>query len=260
MTDKLLYANVLGKGNHHLVVLHGFLGMSDNWKTHGRRWAAQGWKVHLLDLRNHGRSFWSPIFDYATMAEDLQAYCSANGLEKITLLGHSMGGKVAMLFACRYPHQVEKLIVADIAPKSYPPHHQAILHALSTLDFSQIDSRAAAEAHLKQAISDSATRQFLLKNIHRKTPQQLGLRINIAVLKNAGEAIGEALPAGHRFEGPTLFMRGERSTYIDPATDAAEINRFFPSAELVTVPAAGHWLHAENPTAFLTALEQWWAA
>lgn len=255
---RLVHANVLGESSKHLVVLHGFLGMGDNWKTLGRKWASQGWQVHLLDQRNHGRSFWSSTFDYTSMVEDLRFYCDQNGLDQITLLGHSMGGKVAMLFACTYPSRIKKLIIADIAPKSYPPHHQSILTALSSLNFSQIESREDAENHLSNYIDEAGIRLFLMKNIYRVTPKQLGLRINIEVLKNAGEAIGEALESLRSYTGPTLFLRGEYSNYIHPEEDIPLIRHFFSNAKLVTIPRAGHWLHAENATDFLRALEEGW--
>ena len=123
---KQIHALVLGEGSRNLIILHGFLGMGDNWKTHAKQWVAQGWRVHLIDQRNHGRSFWSSSFNYALLAEDIHQYFSDNALESATLLGHSMGGKVAMLFACLYPEKVNQLIVADIAPKTYPSHHQTI--------------------------------------------------------------------------------------------------------------------------------------
>ena len=129
---EVLHSNILGAGTP-LLILHGFLGMSDNWKTLGTKYAAAGFQVHLLDQRNHGRSFWSEEFDYHTMAGDLKPYMDHHVIEKALLLGHSMGGKTAMQFACTHPDRVSKLLVADIAPKWYPPHHQQILNALVAL-------------------------------------------------------------------------------------------------------------------------------
>ena len=254
---ELVHALVVGDGEKDLIVLHGFLGMGDNWKTHAKNWASQGWRVHLIDQRNHGRSFWSADFGYEEMAEDLRHYFNENQLQQATILGHSMGGKVAMLFACLYPEKVEQLIVADIAPKTYPPHHQTILNGLASLDFSVLKSRKAADEQLAQYVKEAPTRQFLLKNIYRVSPEQLGLRLNIEVLKNASDRIGTPLGKEQQYAGKTLFLKGERSGYIE-AQDELLLKHHFPLAELVTIPRAGHWLHAENPTDFAQAINAWW--
>jgi len=151
-----------------LVILHGFLGMGDNWKTLGKKIAAQGFQVHLVDQRNHGRSFHSDDFDYQLLAQDLQVYCQENHLQKIILLGHSMGGKTAMLFAVNYPEMIANLIVADIGPKYYPLHHQDILDGLGALDFEELKSRAAVDAALGKYVPDMGVRMFLLKNLYWK--------------------------------------------------------------------------------------------
>ena len=244
----VLHSQILGSGKP-FVILHGFLGMGDNWKTLGTRWADDGYEVHLLDQRNHGRSFHSDEFSYEKMAEDLKKYYDEHDLKEIILLGHSMGGKVAMQFAVTYPEKVSKLIVADIAPKAYPPHHQDILKALSALDFSTIKSRGEAEDILSEYIKDQGTRLFLLKNLYRKTKKELALRINLPVLSEKIEEVGVALPENTVFEGDTLFLGGEKSGYIEPM-DELLIKKHFPKAEIGTISNAGHWLHAENPDEF----------
>src|SRR5690606_37101868 len=143
----ILHSQILGEGKP-FVVLHGFLGMSDNWKTLGTQFSEDGYEVHLLDLRNHGRSFHSDDFSYDFMVKDLEKYCEEKNLENIILLGHSMGGKVAMEYASKNPGNVERLIVVDISPRAYPPHHQDILNALDDLDFSKISTRQEAEEEL----------------------------------------------------------------------------------------------------------------
>ena len=253
----VLHSLIIGEGEKDLLILHGFLGMGDNWKTHAKHWAKQGWRVHLIDQRNHGRSFWSEDFNYDFMAEDLLYYFDAHKLAKVTLLGHSMGGKVAMQFACAYPDKVTQLIVADIAPKAYPPHHQQILNGLAALDFSQISSRKEADQTLSNYVKEAGTRQFLLKNIYRVTPTQLGLRINIAVLKNASDQIGTSLSQEMQYPGKTLFLKGEHSGYIETG-DELLLRHHFPQNTLVTIEKAGHWLHAENPIAFGQAIANWW--
>jgi pimeloyl-ACP methyl ester carboxylesterase len=243
-----LHSQILGKGKP-FVILHGFLGMSDNWKTLGNRWAEDGYEVHLLDQRNHGRSFHRDEFSYEVMAEDLKKYCEEHNLPSIILLGHSMGGKVAMQFAVTYPEIVSKLIVADIGPKAYPPHHQDILKALSKLDFSKIKSRGEAEDVLSEYIKDEGTKLFLLKNLYRKSKTELGLRINLPVFSKKIEEVGVALPENTIFKGDTLFLGGEKSGYIEPM-DEILIKKHFPKAKIGTISNAGHWLHAENPDEF----------
>jgi pimeloyl-ACP methyl ester carboxylesterase len=244
----MLYSRIEGTGKP-LVIIHGFLGMSDNWKSLGSQYAAEGFQVHILDLRNHGKSFHSDDFSYDVMSEDVLEYCQANNLEKVSIIGHSMGGKVAMLFATNYPNKVDKLIVADIGPKYYAPHHQDILAGLNAVDFSTKPSRTEVEETLYPFIPDFGTRQFLMKNLYWKEPGQLDFRFNLKVFNEKIEVIGTALPENALFENPTLFIRGGNSKYILD-TDLPEIKKHFPNIELATIPNVGHWLHAENPKQF----------
>lgn len=244
----MLYSKIEGEGKP-FIILHGYLGMSDNWKTLGTQFAAEGFQVHMLDLRNHGRSFHSEEFTYEAMVQDVLEYCSENNLENIYLLGHSMGGKVAMLFATTYPEKVDKLIVADIGPKYYAPHHQDIMAALNAVDFSLKPSRNEIDQIIERYIPDFGTRQFLMKNLYWVEPGQLGFRFNLDVFNRKIENIGNALPETAIFEKPTLFLRGGNSNYIKDA-DMDLIQKHFPSAGLKTIPNAGHWLHAENPKDF----------
>lgn len=245
----MLYSKIEGTGKP-LVILHGFLGMSDNWKTLATQYAQAGFNVHLLDLRNHGRSFHSDEFDYDIMVQDVLDYCENHNLEKIALLGHSMGGKVAMLFATTYSEKVEKLIVADIGPKYYPPHHQTILEGLNAVDFSKKPSRNQVEEILTTFIPYFGTRQFLMKNLYWKTPEELAFRFNLEVLTKKVSQIGAALPDDLIFNKPTLFIRGGSSNYILD-DDFPLINSHFPNISIKTIPEVGHWLHAEKPMEFL---------
>lgn len=244
----ILHGNIIGEGKP-FVILHGFLGMGDNWKTLSRQFAELGYEVHSVDQRNHGRSFHADEFDYDVMVDDLEQYCKANDLKDIVLLGHSMGGKTAMLFAAKYPDLVSKLIVADISPRFYPVHHDAILEGLSSLDFSIIKSRGEADKTLANFIPEMGMRMFLLKNLYWVEKGQLGLRINLPVLKENVSEVGEALPMHATFNKPTLFLKGDKSEYIGP-TDEGIIHRHFDDAKIETVSNAGHWLHAENPAEF----------
>lgn len=247
-----LHSNILGEGQT-LIILHGFLGMSDNWKTLGNKFSESGFQVHLVDQRNHGRSFHDDAFNYEVLAEDLKTYCESHQLENIILLGHSMGGKTAMLFATLYPELVSKLLVADISPRFYPIHHDAILKGLSGLDFSEIKSRREADKFLSKYVSDVGTRMFLLKNLYWIEKGQLALRINLDVLKENVSEVGEALPMHSKFEKPTLFLRGDKSEYVMP-NDETLIKQHFPLATIETITNAGHWLHAENPSEFYEAV------
>lgn len=244
----MLYSKIIGEGKH-LIIIHGFLGMSDNWKSFGALYAAEGFQVHMLDLRNHGRSFHSDDFSYEIMSKDLLKYCQQYNLKDISIIGHSMGGKVAMVFATTHPEMVEKLIVADIGPKYYAPHHQDILAGLNAVDFSVKPDRASVEEILYPFIPDFGTRQFLMKNLYWVEPGQLAFRVNLKVFNEKIETIGEALPTNNYFDKPTLFIRGGNSRYIVDS-DLPEIKKQFPKFELATIPNVGHWLHAENPKAF----------
>ncbi|WJJ96741.1 alpha/beta fold hydrolase [Algibacter luteus] len=248
----LLHSNILGVGKP-FVILHGFLGMSDNWKTLGTQFSEEGFQVHLLDQRNHGRSFHDAEFNYEVLVEDLKQYCDVNNLTNMVLLGHSMGGKTAMLFAATYPEMVSKLIVADISPRFYPVHHDAILEGLSALNFNELSSRGEADEALSHFISDQGIRMFLLKNLYWVEKGQLGLRINLEVLKNEVAEVGEPLPSYARFDKDTLFLRGDRSEYIG-IEDERIIKNHFSKANVVTISNAGHWLHAENPKDFFEAV------
>ncbi|WP_445955246.1 alpha/beta fold hydrolase [Yeosuana sp.] len=246
----LLHSNILGeKQGRQFVILHGFLGMGDNWKTLGKQFSEHSFEAHLIDQRNHGSSFWDDTFNYHVMVEDLKHYCDHFKISNIILLGHSMGGKTAMLFAAMYPELVSKLIIADISPRFYPLHHETILEGLNALDFEIIKSRGEADTVLSKYISDFGTRQFLLKNLYWKAKGQLALRMNLKVLTNQIAEVGEALPSNAIFNKDTLFLRGEKSNYIT-SEDEISIRHHFPKAKIESIKNAGHWLHAENPKGF----------
>ncbi|PAM91901.1 alpha/beta hydrolase [Flavobacterium sp. IR1] len=244
----MLYSKIEGEGKP-FIIMHGFLGMSDNWKTLASQYVDAGFQVHILDLRNHGRSFHSDEFTYEAMSKDVYEYCQENKLEKIDILGHSMGGKVAMHFATTNPEIVDRLIVADIGPKFYKQHHQDILAGLNAVDFSVKPSRNDVEATLTEYVPDFGTRQFLMKNLYWQEPGQLAFRFNLEVFNNNLDEIGKPLPDNLTFEKPTLFIRGGNSGYVLDA-DIDQIKTHFPDLRVETIPDAGHWLHAENPKMF----------
>lgn len=247
MGKQILHSIIEGEGKP-LLILHGYFGMSDNWKTLGNRFS-QDFEVHLIDQRNHGRSFHEAEFNYQVLSDDLFNYIQSHNLEKVCLIGHSMGGKTAMFFATQHASLVEKLIVADISPRYYQPHHNAILAALNSVDFSKHNSRKLVDSQLQELIPELGVRQFLMKNIYWKSRGVLDFRFNLKVLTEKNENVGEALPKDVSFEGETLFIKGGKSNYITEA-ETPMINTYFPNAILKEIPKVGHWLHAENPDAF----------
>ena len=245
--NKILNSKILGEGKP-LIILHGLFGMLDNWQALAKEFACF-FETHIIDLRNHGRSFHSNQHNYELMSEDLLSYLNAYNLDEVSLIGHSMGGKVAMTFACMYPESVEKLVVVDIAPKYYPTHHQEILSALNAVEQAKIKSRKDADQILSQYFSESAIRQFLLKNLYWRSSTELTFKFNLKVLSNQIENIGQPLYADALFDRPTLFIVGQSSSYIKE-TDIKLIESHFPDFEIVEIPNSGHWVHAENPDQF----------
>jgi len=244
---KPLHSNILGIGEP-LLILHGFFGMGDNWKSLANKFSAE-FQVHLIDQRNHGRSFHTDDFSYELMVEDLYEYIEYHQLKKVNLLGHSMGGKTVMLFATTFPEMVNNLIVADISPRYYSPHHQFIIEALNAVDFSKITKRSEVASILSNYIDEEGIKQFLLKNVYWKEKGQLAYRFNLESLTDNIEEVGVALPSFTVFEGETLFLKGENSGYISKE-DIPLIEAHFPNAKIRTIKNAGHWLHAENAKDF----------
>lgn len=244
----MIHSRIEGEGKP-LLVIHGFMGMGDNWKTLGGQYAKAGFEVHTPDMRNHGKSFHSEEFTYEAMVEDIAEYITANNLGKVDLIGHSMGGKAGMFFAMLHAELLDKLVVADIAPRQYAPHHQRELEALNAVDFSTKPSRAEVEATMAQHIKEPGTIQFLTKNLYWVEPGQLGFRFNLEVFNGQSGNIGQALPEGSVFTGPTLFLKGDRSNYIQDS-DLKDIEAHFPDYQIKTISNSGHWVHAENPKEF----------
>jgi len=244
---EVLHSQILGEGQP-LLILHGYFGMSDNWKTLGNQFS-EDYQVHLIDQRNHGRSFHSEAFNYQLLAEDLYNYIQYHNLEKVFLIGHSMGGKTAMFFATAYPELVAKLIVVDISPKEYKPHHNAILAGLNAINFTEQNSRKLVDEKLANYILELGVRQFLLKNVYWEEKGKLTFRFNLQSLTENNPKVGEALPQDVSYIQETLFLKGEKSGYIVPEEQLI-IDKHFPNNKVVEIKNAGHWLHAENPNDF----------
>ncbi|MGI4761418.1 MAG: alpha/beta fold hydrolase [Janthinobacterium lividum] len=238
-------------GARPLVILHGLFGTLDNWQTLARRWAEDaGLRVISVDLRNHGRSFHSPEHSYALMAEDVLALFDHLTLDpkRLTLMGHSMGGKVAMCLALGYPERLAQLIIMDIAPRfSNMEHQDDIVAGLQAVDLRTIETRQQAEAALARTIPQVGVRQFLLKNLYRLEDNSFAWRINLPALVENLAAVGQEISSAQPFLKPTLFVRGGKSNYILPEDKLTGIPALFPQSQVITVPDAGHWLHAEKP-------------
>ena len=231
-----------------LLVFHGLFGMLDNWGSFGKE-MGEFFPVHLIDLRNHGKSFHSPEMSHDDLAHDILHYMEFHKLEKINLLGHSLGGKAVMQFAIKYPIKVDKLIVVDISPKAYPPHHQGIIKALETIDFEKQSTRQEVEDVLHQYIPEKSVVQFLAKNLYWTDDKKLNWRFNLKTLSDKyTEFVSNAIKYGV-YWGETLFISGEKSNYILPQ-DEFQIKQQFPNASVVIIKNAGHWVQAENPTDF----------
>lgn len=241
-----LYFRELGEG-YPLIILHGLFGSSDNWLTLGRKYA-EDFRVITIDQRNHGQSFHDEEFTYEAMAKDLERFMAKNHINKAHIMGHSMGGKTAMVFAAICPELVDKLIVADIGPQSYPVHHGTILKGLFSIDLNSINSRKEADEQLGQYVPEVGIRQFLLKNLTR-ADNGFAWKINLPVIASQIEQMGKGLNQNTSYSKPTLFVRGERSDYIKD-TDLNLIHSIFTDSRVETIAGAGHWLHAEKPREF----------
>jgi esterase len=248
-----LFCRELGSGTP-LVILHGLFGSSDNWMSIARVFAEQ-YRVIIPDLRNHGQSPHSEDWDNKIMAEDLFELFQKLSLDECYLMGHSMGGKVAMEFALEHEEKVKKLIVVDIAPKSYPIHHQKILEGLNSIDLDNLESRKKADELFAEYVPFFAVRAFLLKNLGRDDDGKFYWKLNLPIITEKIEEIGAPLSEGTKFEKDSMFLRGGKSDYIlDEDMELAK--SFFPKAKLKTIEGAGHWLHAEKPDEYFKVVSE----
>lgn len=242
-----LHHRQFGERGSWLVILHGLFGSSDNWQSLAKVFS-ETHKVLLIDQRNHGRSPWDEVHTYDAMADDLKELLDDAGIPVVSILGHSMGGKTAIRFAQKYPECLQRLIVADMGIKRYPPHHQTVLEAIHSVDLLAVETRKEAEEKVQSIAADRSVSGFILKNLYRTSEGRYAWRMNVPALENNMEAILSELPA-EPVQKPTLFLRGGRSNYIADE-DFANLSRLFPYAEFKTIDNAGHWLHAEQPELF----------
>jgi esterase len=248
-----LHFQAAGNGRP-LLVLHGLFGSSDNWKSISQALSDQ-FQVWSLDLRNHGHSPHAAEMTYSIMAEDVVEFMSDHAIEHPALLGHSMGGKVAMHLALHHPDRVSKLIVVDISPRAYRPRHEEILRALASLDLKRFSSRAELEAAFAPDIPELSIRRFLLKNAARAENGTFYWRFGREEIARAYPLLNAAVSGSAPFRSPCLFIHGQKSDYLQPE-DMSHIRELFPAASFRQIPNAAHWVHVENPSGFLDAIKE----
>ncbi len=250
-----LHHQISGEGEP-LILLHGLFGSLDNLGVIARALQDQ-WQIHALDQRNHGKSAHANTMTYPEMADDVLAYMDAQGLEKATILGHSMGGKVAMQLALKAPDRVAGIIVADISPVTYHPRHDAVLEGLKAVDTAALKSRQDADRTLSEYVEEAGVRQFLLKNLmpiptaeKDDSGARYRWRLNLPVIDRSYARLAAAPEGEGPYEGPVLFIKGADSPYIQ-TRHRDTIMQLFPNAELKIIEGAGHLLHAEKPDDFV---------
>ena len=253
--SELLHSEVHGEHGTPLILMHGLLGSSRNWRSIAKELGTY-FQVHCLDLRNHGNSFHDPEASIQGMSDDLLRYLDDHEISNLNLCGHSLGGKVAMRFACDSPSRVLKLIIADIAPRDYPrEHHIPTLDSLLDINLCQLSSRKQADELLSEKIPNWAFRQFLLTNLIQNE-DTFKWRANIQVLRDSiGQLSSNPLNNGDHFTGPCLFVRGGKSGYLRSEHEP-DIIKYFPAAEFKVLPNAGHDVHVEDRAGFLSALDK----
>jgi esterase len=248
-----LFFRELGQGQP-IIILHGIFGSSDNWLTQAKLFSPH-YRVFTVDQRNHGQSPHDDGFSYPLMVEDLREFIDTHQLENPIVIGHSMGGKVAMNFALAHPDKLEKLIVVDIAPKPYNLEHYVIINGLKSVPIQSITSRNEADAALTEYVPEADVRQFLLKNLQRQAEGGFTWKINLPVIDKNLSNIGLDLQFDGKFEKPTLFVKGGKSKYVKDE-DITRIKEVFPKAELKTLDT-GHWVQAEKPQEFVDTVMEW---
>ncbi|WP_143871945.1 alpha/beta fold hydrolase [Catenovulum sediminis] len=242
---QLQYTN-LGEGES-IVLLHGLFGNRNNLNTLAK-YLAKSFNVINVDLRNHGESAHSQSHDYLSMAQDVVETIQQTSIEKYHVLGHSMGGKVAMQIALNFPHHVNKLIVEDIAPASYPDRHSAVFEALQALDLEHLKDRKQALSELNAHLNDINTCHFLLKNL-KNDGQKWYWQMNLTTLKNCYTTICGFPGKETAFHNPSLFIKGANSDYLQ-AQHSRLIAQYFPAFTAKIIEGAGHWIHSEKSAVF----------
>jgi len=238
-----------GESGSTIIILHGLLGALDNWQTIAKQLASSH-QVYIIDQRNHGRSPHTDEMNYEVLAQDILEFCVQHHLTKVSIIGHSMGGKVAMLLALLHPELIDLLIVADIAPAFYDGGHETILFAMAEAPLKLTDDREEIDRFLQPRIHNYGIRQFILKNLSRDANGRLGWKCNFEALILNYRRLMDFPVLDKQFMGVTYFMKGDQSNYINQDNwDACD--RYFPNNKIIEIENAGHWLHADNPGSFL---------
>lgn len=251
-----LFYRTYGKGKP-FIILHGLFGISDNWVSFAKKIAELGYQVFVLDQRNHGQSPHSPNFNYLAMVDDLFEFIDEHELEEPIILGHSMGGKVAMRFALENPDYLSKLIVVDISLRQYPPrdYHLKVIRAMKKVDFAIVKNRQQVDTILAEDIESPRIRQFIMKNLYRKAKDELAWRMCLDAIANNLDTMFDGIEPERPMDKPTLLVRGGLSDYVLD-TDLPPFKSAFPQANIKTIPNTTHWLHAEAPKLFYKYVEE----
>ncbi len=241
-----LFYRHFGEGKP-VIILHGLFGQSDNWVSVARRIAGQ-FSVFIPDQRNHGQSPHSPLQSYPAMSDDLLEFIEEHQLGKAILIGHSMGGKVAMTFALEHPEKVDKLVIVDISPRKYPERniHTRVISQMLSINLETTSSRTEIERFLETRITEERIRMFILKNLYYKMPGKLAWRLNIEAISQSMDLLFDKISAESQYPGAALFIRGGKSDYVADE-DMELIRGLFPQAMLKTISGASHWVHADAP-------------
>lgn len=236
---------IIGQGPP-IIILHGLFGMLDNWLNIAKKLEEEGFMIILIDQRDHGRSEHTDDFNYALLAEDLYTFMDENWIHDAILIGHSMGGKTGLQFITEHESLISKFICIDMGIKKYDGGHQEVFEALFAVPLHSIQSRTDAELIMNEILHDDKVVQFLMKNLSRKKTGGFEWKMNLSLLYKKYQNI--LLPI--HFDQPcmteTCFIRGENSNYISNE-DFKEILKVIPKASLITIPHAGHWVHADQP-------------
>lgn len=241
-----------------LIILHGFMGALDNWHTLATMFGSNR-HVFAIDQRNHGKSPHSEFHSIPLMVADLKQFMEENKLSKVSLIGHSMGGKVVMEFALRYPELVNKLIIVDIAPKQYKRGHDDVFKAIFAVELNKVISRKDAEIMMEPFVQDFGTRQFLMKNLDRAEDGSYKWKMNLNVLHRDYEEIIRSINSDTPFLGSTLVIKGGNSRYIN-TEDETDFEQLFPAYQLKSIANVGHWVHAEAPKEFYEMVNKFLAS
>lgn len=248
---QLFFRRYGNPGDQPIIILHGLFGISDNWVTYARRLSQQGFEIFVPDQRNHGQSPRSDNFNYLALTDDLFDFIDDNEIEDPIIIGHSMGGKVAMRFALENPRLVKKLIVVDISLKAYGPRkqHLSIIEAMKSIDLNKVKRRTEVEEHLKNFIPEEKIRWFILKNLARKDKNSFEWRLYFEGIEKSLSQMFDAIETSVKFQKPSLFIKGGASDYI-LHKDFEQIRYNFPNAEIITIENASHWVHVEAAERF----------